>query len=262
MKFYKCDICEKIFKQKSHYNDHLNRKYPCKSKKDKTENNIEKNDQEIIKNLNNLKNENEKLRSENNKFIEIFEDYKNLKEEIEIMKSKNTNEVNIINNGNITINNNINIIQIVNHGEEDYKKINMDEILKNLPTPEPFNCISSMIYYIHCNDEFPEYQNIYITDLSRGKMKMFKNNEWKNVETKPAVEALYNKIIEYYSEHSVDNSKIYSNFRKEVKKTYPFSALYKDKYRKNGINNTINILYDNREKIKSIKTNKKQELLN
>jgi hypothetical protein len=241
MTVYKCENCEKIFKQKSHFTDHLNKKFPCKSKNIIYEKNIIiENDLDIIVKL---KLENEKLRIENEK----------LKDDT----TNKNNEINIVNNGNIIINNNVNIIQIVNHGEEDYKKINMNEILQNLPKLEPFNCISSMIYYIHCNDGFPEYQNIYITDLSRGKMKMFKDNEWKSVETKPVVEILYNKIIEYYDDVSMENDKIYSNFTKEVKKTYPCSSLYKDKYRKNGINNSINILYDNREKIKAIKINKK-----
>jgi hypothetical protein len=31
-KKYECDVCNKIFKQKSHYDYHINRKFPCKNK--------------------------------------------------------------------------------------------------------------------------------------------------------------------------------------------------------------------------------------
>lgn len=229
---FKCNICDKIFKKKCHLIDHLNRKYPCKSK-----NIVDGDDYTLI--IDKLKTENE-----------------NLKKELETHKLLKQNDVNILNNGNLTINNinNINIIQIVNHGEEDYQKINMNEIIKKLNNPPALERVSSMIYYIHCNDEFPEYQNIYISDLSRGKMKIYKDGEWKNMESKPVVNALYDKIIEYYDDHSNDD--IYSFIRKEASKTYPCNPNYTDKHRKIGINNTQNVLYDNRDRIKAIKIKK------
>jgi hypothetical protein len=258
---FNCEICEKIFKKKCHLKDHLNRKYPCQSKKNIDDDTIKENivkenivkenitDNNYLQTIEELKMENGKLKQEIERLI------------IEIKKNNDTviiNNVNNINNGNITINNNINIIQIVNHGEEDYTKINMKEILKKLENPPLFERLSSMIYYIHCNDEFPEYQNIYVTDLSRSKMKVYKEGEWKVMETKPAINALYNKIIEHYDEDDEENEKIFSFIKKESNKTYPCSPNYTDKNRKTAINNSINVLYENRERIKSIKKSKKK----
>ena len=147
-----------------------------------------------------------------------------LKKEVE--RLSNENKVTIVNNvnngnvnGNVIINNNnnnINVIQIVNHGQEDYQKINMNEILKKLENPPVFERVSSVIYYIHCNDDYPEYQNIYVTDLSRGKMKMYKDGEWQNMETKPVVDVLYNKIIEHYDDDDEENKKIFTFIKKKL----------------------------------------------
>jgi hypothetical protein len=241
-----CNNCSKQFKTRYDYERHLKRIYPCKNNKIVDNTNIIKNDDNYINELDKLKIENEKL-----------------KLEIERLSNENKNNINIVNttnttnNVNVTINNNnINIIQIVNHGEENYNNINMNEIIEKLDNPPILERVSSIIYYIHCNDEFPEYQNIYVSDLSRGKMKMYKNGEWQNMETKPAVDALYNKIIEYYDDSNEDKKKILSFIKKESNKTYPCSPNYTDKNRKTGIHNSINILYNNREKIKTIKNKK------
>ena len=237
MKSYECETCLKIFNRKNNYTTHLNKKKPCKLKE--------------------INNDKEKIKYDNCKIECLILENEKLKLEIEKINEKiNITTNNITNNITNNNNNNINIIQIVNHGDEDYKKINMNDILKNLPNLPPFTCISSMIYYIHCNDEFPEYQNIYVTDLSRGKMKMFSNSEWITIEMKPAIEKLYDKIIEYYDDASNEYEVIYGNFKKEVKKTYSCGVLYKDKFRKNGINNSADVLYDNREKIRTIKNKK------
>ena len=202
--------------------------------------------------------DNEKLKKEMEKIKQEMDKLTNdSKKNNDVNIINNVNNVNKINNDNITINNNkINIIQIVNHGQEDYRKINMDEILQKINNPPEFERVSSVIYYIHCNDEFPEYQNIYVTDLSRGKMKIFSDGEWKISETKPVIESLYNKIIEHYDETDDNNKKVFSFIKKEAKKTYPLGGNYTKKNRNTGVNNAINVLYDNREKIKAIKVDK------
>jgi hypothetical protein len=244
---YKCIKCNKEFKNKYDYSRHLNRKFPC--------NNILIIENNYIDEVSELKIKNEQLKIENEKLKQKVE---NLSNENKVTVVNNVNNGNV--NGNVIINNNnnnnINVIQIVNHGQEDYKKINMNEILKKLENPPVFERVSSVIYYIHCNDDYPEYQNIYVTDLSRGKMKMYKDGEWQNMETKPVVEALYNKIIEHYDEDLEENNKIFTFIKKEAIKTYPCSSNYTDKNRKQGIDNSINILYNNRDKIKAIKVKK------
>ena len=243
---------------------------PCKNNNNIIDNNnINENDDNYINELDKLKIENEKLKKEIERLLNENKNNINIVNNINnenivnntnngniVNNTNNGNIVNNTNNQNITINNNINIIQIVNHGEENYDKINMNEIIEKLNNPPPLERVSSMIYYIHCNDEFPEYQNIYVSDLSRGKMKIYKNGEWRNIETKSTVDALYNKIIEYYDDSNEDHKKIFSFIKKEANKTYPCSANYTDKKRKEGINNSINILYDNLEKIKAIKVKK------
>jgi len=242
---YKCERCEKEFKTRFEYERHLRRIYPCKDK------NIIETDN--VKIINELKNKNEELEKELNKLKKEMEKISNNNaNNINNVNNNGNNNTNNVNNGNITINNNnINIIQIVNHGEEDYNKINLDEILKKINKPPEFERVSSVIYYIHCNDEFPEYQNIYVSDLSRGKMKIFKDGQWKNKETKPVIESLYNKIIEHYDETNNKNKEVFTFIKKEANKTYPLGRNYSKRNRNTGVNNSINILYENREKIKT-----------
>ena len=247
----KCNRCNKQFKTKYDYERHFKRIKPCKNNNIIDNNHVNENDDNYINELDKLKIENEKLKKEIERLLNENKNNINI-----VNNTNNGNIVNTINNQNVIINNNINIIQIVNHGEENYDKINMNGIIEKLNNPPPLERVSSMIYYIHCNDEFPEYQNIYVSDLSRGKMKIYKNNEWRNIETKSAVDALYNKIIEHYDDSNEDNKNIFSFIKKEANKTYPCSANYTDKNRKEGINNSINILYDNREKIKTVKVKK------
>ena len=60
MPFYQCDMCDKIFKQKSNFDHHVfKRKKPCLKKKEessiKSQKNTEKNSIEVKRNKNNIR---------------------------------------------------------------------------------------------------------------------------------------------------------------------------------------------------------------
>ena len=71
---YNCERCLKDFKQKSHYDKHLNKKIPCQNIKEKVEIEVEKvisgNEDKEVNNKKKTKKETESLAEENRKFFD------------------------------------------------------------------------------------------------------------------------------------------------------------------------------------------------
>ena len=91
------------------------------------------------------------------------------------MKIKHTqNNKNIKNQNNGTINN----INIVAFGKEDLSKIENKEFFEAL-TQMGYKIPAKMFEKIHINDKYPEYKNIYISDINRGKAMVHDGKKWK-----------------------------------------------------------------------------------
>lgn len=179
---YKCKICKKIFKQKSNYISHLNRKNPCKKPKYNIQDkeNIEWKCECCGKIFTRKDNLNRHLkdycrRVKNNEIQKEIEDCKEqIKELKDIIKQKDTTENKIIFNNNININQNINIIAF---GKEDLQMIS-DDIYKKILN-RGFRAVPTLIEHVHFNKNLPQNHNVYISNI-RGKYAMlFDGNDWK-----------------------------------------------------------------------------------
>jgi len=185
---FSCPFCFQNFVKNYGLNRHLDGR--CKIKQDNNksiQNNIEtkqdnnkSNDNDdklnfIIKQLNDLKNENEKL-----------------KKQIKKTKKNKT----IINQNNININQNNILINFNDLKLEDVEKKLFITPLLNSRLQGKF-IILQMIENVYINKDFPEYQNILITDKNRGYVKIYNNGKWKtdNIET-------INMIIDGIINHS------------------------------------------------------------
>jgi uncharacterized C2H2 Zn-finger protein len=151
---YKCEKCNKEFNQKCNYLSHINKKNPCNSNDLIKENKILL---EKIKELENIKkyntqleNENLKLKIENEKINEL---YNNLLNKCITNNTTNNNTTNNNTTNNNTTNNIINI-KLVNFGNEDYTKLTKDE--QNNILKYSNKSISNLIQYLHINDRLPE----------------------------------------------------------------------------------------------------------
>ncbi len=234
---YVCEICEHIFKQKGHYRDHLGRKRPCKKPVNITD--VQDELKKTIELVNKLKKENQILK--NDKTVK----------DISINGDNNGN----IHINNCTVNNNINVIQIIDHGKEDYSKIDIEKIMLDNPILPPLNYISTVIYHIHCSEKYPEYQNVYISDMNRNKVIAYEDGKWINKDKNNTIDALFNNIancVDTVTENAVEPNK-FINYSNEIQKVNPFGRLYTNKNRKTALSNSENILYDNKDKIKTIK---------
>lgn len=135
--------------------------------------------QENNKNLQNQIKDLEKKLKESNKVYN---------EKIKNVITKNINSNNTINNTiNNTVNNNIVIPseKLVNFGKEDLSKIDYVTILKKIFNPfiGGVKLYEELLNLIHFNPDYPEFQNIYMSDRNREKYMCFENSDWKLSET-------------------------------------------------------------------------------
>ena len=228
---YKCDICEKEFKQKSHYIDHLNRIRPCikltenpsklhvfpqksmikcsycyktYSRPDVLKNHllickVKKQEIEEKENiLNKLLEQNSLLASTINQQKEQIDQL--IKTNESLINHMKTNQIqnnkNVKHQNNGTINNTINIIGF---GKEDLSKIDNKEFFEAL-TQMGYKIPAKMVEKIHINDKYPEYKNIYISDINRGKAMVYDGKKWKLDKYNNISDKLLDKILNFMEE--------------------------------------------------------------
>jgi hypothetical protein len=237
---YKCKICLKEFKQKSNYTDHLNRIKPCvkltdeSSKNPQITSNLLKINSKTLKKichycgyeterkdnynrhllsckirkrdieekeeiLNKLLEQNNKLEStihkQQEQIQQLIKTNENLMNHMKI--KQNNKNVKHQNNGTI---NNINIIQF---GKEDLSKIDNKEFFEAL-TEMGYKIPAKMVEKIHINDKYPEYKNIYISDINRGKAMVHDGKKWKLERYDKISDKLLDKILNFMEERYED----------------------------------------------------------
>jgi len=182
----------KIFSQKSAYDNHISRKYPC-IKNTETEDIKNKcsNCNKIYSTKYNLKVHmnscNKLLENENLQQIEelkkMFEKkFEEQQRKIE-EQQKQINELSHTSetNNNITINDNStttnnNTINIYSSGKEDLTRLSQEDIIKLCTSGTYYPIIAAEI--LHCNEKYPEFQNVLISNLrsTTGLIKI--NDKW------------------------------------------------------------------------------------
>ena len=199
MKIYICKICTKQFNKKSTYDYHISRLIPCikintneccycnkiysnKSNLNKHMNICKKKtiNDESLSQIDEIKKLFErKLAEHEKKFEEQQKDNQELKKKVEELSQKEikNNSINVtennITNNNITTNNTINIYS---SGKEDLSILDKEDILKLCTAGTFYPIIAAEI--LHCNEKYPEFQNVLISNLraSTGLVKL--NDKW------------------------------------------------------------------------------------
>ena len=231
---YKCKICEKEFNQKCHYTNHLNRLRPCEkltkiihenplnlhvfpqkgenkcsycykiySRSDVLKNHllickVKKQDIEEKESiLNRLLEQNTLLVStidqQKEQINQLIKTNENLINQMKIKHTQNNKNIKNQNNGTI---NTINIIQF---GKEDLSKIDNKEFFEAL-TQMGYKIPAKMVEKIHINDKYPEYKNIYISDINRGKAMVHDGKKWKLERYDKISDKLLDKILNFMEE--------------------------------------------------------------
>jgi hypothetical protein len=189
----RCNYCLKTYCRTNVLKKHL---LICKVKKRDIE------EKEEI--LNKLLEQNNKLASsldqqkeQNNKLVSTIEELNKRINKLENDKKSNhiQNNRNVKNLNNGTINN-INIIQF---GKEDLSKIDNKEFFEAL-TQMGYKIPAKMVEKIHINDKYPEYKNIYISDINRGKAMVYDGKKWKLDKYNNISDKLLDKILNFMEE--------------------------------------------------------------
>ena len=164
MVLYQCPRCHYETKKKPHMRDHYKRKKICEPLfSDVYLVEFIK----IEKNKNSDESEIERLRRE------LDEKNKQIGELIQRVGNNNNNHIDNSQNINITIN---------AYKDTDYTVLeNMIEKCYKIKQGEEELDMKRVIKHVHCNKEYPENHNIYITDTSRKKCMAFDGNKWVQV---------------------------------------------------------------------------------
>jgi len=218
---YICNFCDKSFTRIDNFKIHLEKR--CKIRKEETK------DKEkiFIKLLEDHKEEMNLIIKKKDEQINILSsEIMNLKTKKLGKKviNKNLTNNNTINNG--TINNTINIIQ---HGKEDLSKIGNNVFLSALLKYSGAQIPSKIIEGIHFNNSYPEFKNIYISDINREKVMMYNGKEWLLSPSNNITSNLLDKSINF-SENRYENleENINDKSKKKLTKEIKMMELMKE----------------------------------
>lgn len=197
-----CEKCLKIFDKKSNYLTHLKRKFPCK--KDEVINTTQINSTLSLinsdNNINNIAINNntcpkcqKKFFHKGNVKVHLDKNCKVVKNEQQIIintlkqmllnQTHNQTPVNVTTN-NITNNNTTNNINNTNNiqvniysaGKEDLSRLSQEDILKICTSGTYYPIVAAQV--IHCNKNYPEFQNFLISNLRSSTGLVYANDTW------------------------------------------------------------------------------------
>jgi hypothetical protein len=225
MVIYICNICSKTFNKKSNYLTHIsNKKKPCKEYENINCEYTNKNYKcnfcsKTFSRVDNLKRhliERCKVRKEETQEKEAI--FSNLLQRVELLEKENlqlNNKIVLLENKketkNIQFNKNIKNLNkgiinntfIIQHGKEDFSKIDdkvfLDAFLKNTGAKIPEKIIEG----IHFNEKYPEYKNIYISDINREKVMIHNGKDWLLTPSNNITSNLLDKTI-HFSENKYE----------------------------------------------------------
>jgi hypothetical protein len=147
------------------------------------------------------------------------------------------NSDNITNNN--TINININDFKNTNYtiALEDLKESIKQSLLKNDGRNMNIEC-ENLIELVHCNDKYPENQNILLTDISRGDAKIKQGDRFIKVPKSEAIDQTAQNIVNLLKDNQLFNRYVKFHENKDE------DTLRED-------NKAIErVLYNNKEKVK------------
>jgi hypothetical protein len=182
---YICMLCDKCFTREGNMNRHM----------------------EICKKILNIdKKVLDILIKKDNKCKLMEKEMKKIKSTGNINNIVNNNSNNINNTFNTTNNNNI-IIQLVQHGKEDITKI--DPLIIQNALKSGYDAIPNLIKGIHFNENYPENQNIYVTNRRTDDVLIYNGHDWIVSSKEKVLGDLYDKKVEILEEFKDDDENGY-----------------------------------------------------
>jgi hypothetical protein len=181
-----CVICNKKYTRSDNLKRHLSSN-KCKAKVLTT----------IVINENQqIKEENQQIKEENQQIKKKLFELENLIITAKTKNSKNSKKkiTNTNTNTNTNSNNNIviNNIQIVNHGDEDIKKLNDTEVNKILNSRS--KAMKNIAKLLHFNTRLPEYNNVYINNMRSKHAYVMKNGNFVVKDKRKTIQKMISNL--------------------------------------------------------------------
>jgi len=149
----------------------------------------------LIKEMKEMRSKISKLETEN-------EDLKTLKSSNKISKKVSGKgtliEGNMLNNTQNTVNNIHNEIKIIAYGKEDLSFITDDNYKMLLN--KGFKSVQNLVEYIHLNQNKPENQNIYVSNMRDNYILIFDGQKWQLKERDDVLQEMIDNNTEILSE--------------------------------------------------------------
>jgi hypothetical protein len=132
----------------------------------------------------------------------------NLKSNINIASSiNNSNNISNTNSNNV-------VFQLVNYGKEDLDKIDIKDFLNNIVKNNRICGVKiseEILKLIHFNPNYPELNNIYISDINREKCMIYDDGMWK-LSTDDKIPEVIDKVVKFsYDKQDVLREKFPDN---------------------------------------------------
>jgi cystathionine beta-lyase family protein involved in aluminum resistance len=240
MKLYECEKCKKIFNQKSGYDNHLARKYPC-IKEVEIKNNCS-NCNKLYSTKHNLKIHmksciekpiaddvtqvqieelkkmfERKFEEQQKKLEEQQKNNEELKKKVEELSHLTEINKNITVNDNSTNNTtNNNVYNIFSVGKEDLSRLSKEEIIKICTSGTYYPLVAAEI--IHCNEKYPEFQNMLISNLRSNDGLIKINDKWESKTQDEILSALL-RVDKTHVSSLIKDLKIDDKFQVKLEST-------------------------------------------
>lgn len=273
--YHECNYCKQQFTRSDSLKKHIKDRCRVKKLEEKKKENIfidlinkEKelnrlNEMEISKRMEKLEKENKSLKNNIKKLEKNqLKQQKNYDEKIKNVITKNINSNNITQN-NITQNILLPSDKLVKFGRENLDKIDNEKFLRIIKLKFGADIYSELVKLIHFNENYPEYQNVYLSDYNREKYMTYDGERWElndNCfnEILQQVEELSNSKLEDIEDKQENDNNIKNAINKWMKyKNFYFDEDDEiDKKRKEDFMELVD------KKIKNLLYNKKDVVIN
>jgi len=180
-----CKYCGNGFTAKSNLCSHI--KTSCKVKK--------QNDEEMSKIYKRLL----ELEEKSKKIYVLEEENKKLKKAVMSLKKPDIITKNVTNNINNGV---VAQINLIGYGKEDLSKIDKKDILRAIQ--HGFDSTIKLTETLHFNPQYPEYHNIYITNMKDKYAMMYDGKEWNLIMKDDLINRIYDDKKNYIEENIDD----------------------------------------------------------
>lgn len=190
-KTFNCKYCCKTFSRETNMYRHMRNNCRVKKEEDGKRKDIYQRLLNLEEKCHLLENNNNNLR----KKVVMFE--QNINNTVNIDNSvNNVSNTNNINKG--TINN----IVLVGYGNEDMKKIPTNDIIKAIESG--FLSAIKLTETIHFNPRFPEYHNIYISNMKDKYAMKYDGKDWSLIVKEELIDKIYEDKKNFIEENFDD----------------------------------------------------------